>query len=179
LLINGRPAYVNEIGKKKEFQFDSKMEKHKLFVSNLSLDATSDDLHNLFSKYGVIRDIRIVTYRNGHSKGCAYVEFKDELDAQSGLKADDYLLKGSNIKVAISDPQGAKSKGHTGRQQPEPNRILGAASSFGDAGRRRINAPMVPTSVRRQQLQKPANGTAAGEAGPSLSNENFREMLLK
>jgi hypothetical protein len=40
---------------------------------------TKEELEGVFKSYGALKDVRIVTYRNGHSKGLAYVEFHDEV----------------------------------------------------------------------------------------------------
>lgn len=49
--------------------------------SGLPLSTTKEDLEKLFGQYGKIKDIRPVTYRNGHFKGLAYVDFVDEVSA--------------------------------------------------------------------------------------------------
>jgi RNA recognition motif-containing protein len=40
---------------------------------------TKEELEGVFKSYGSLKDTRIVTYRNGHSKGLAYVEFYNEV----------------------------------------------------------------------------------------------------
>jgi len=147
-------------------------------VNNLTADTDEQTLRLLFAKYGELKDIRIVTYRNGHSKGCAYVEFRTEADAQAALQADGTLVKANNISVAISDPQKAKMK-QTSRPEPKQNRTLGSASFIGESGKMRINAPMIPSSVRRQQQKLNSNGSnpSADELPPSKSNADFRAML--
>jgi len=40
---------------------------------------TQEELEGVFKSYGSLKGVRIVTYRNGHSKGLAYVEFHDEV----------------------------------------------------------------------------------------------------
>lgn len=55
-----------------------------LFNVFLGLPFSADKaaLEKIFSPYGILKDIRIVTYRNGHSKGIAYVEFEDEVSIE-------------------------------------------------------------------------------------------------
>lgn len=56
-------------------------------------------------KFGKIKDVRIVQYRNGRSKGMAYVEFEEEQAASKALLQTDGILIGENqISVAISNP---------------------------------------------------------------------------
>lgn len=52
-----------------------------LFSVSLGLPFSADKaaLEKIFSPYGILKDIRIVTYRNGHSKGTAYVDYEDEV----------------------------------------------------------------------------------------------------
>lgn len=49
--------------------------------SGLPLSVTKEDLEKLFGQYGTLKDVRLVTYRNGHSKGMAYVDFEDEVSS--------------------------------------------------------------------------------------------------
>lgn len=50
------------------FKYDVGLEKHKLFVSNLSFHTTEDTLHKAFSKHGPLKGVRVVTNRKGQSK---------------------------------------------------------------------------------------------------------------
>ena len=106
---DGRPIFISEMGKKKDFEFTNSLEKHKIFVKGLHPEVDEAMLRSVFEKYGQLKDIRIVSYRNGHSKGRAYIEFDDELGAQNALKADGLLIKDRNISVAISNPQQART----------------------------------------------------------------------
>lgn len=83
-LIGSRPMFVSKCDPDKEtrgsgFKYSSNMEKNKLFIRGLPFTTTVDDLRNIFNKFGFIKDVRLVTYRNGHSKGLAYVEYEDEV----------------------------------------------------------------------------------------------------
>lgn len=40
---------------------------------------TQEELMETFGEFGNLKDARLVTYRNGHSKGLAFVEYKDEV----------------------------------------------------------------------------------------------------
>ena len=49
-----------------------------------------------------MKEARIVTYKNGKSKGIAYVEFEDEASASKALIQTDGMLIGDfQISVAI------------------------------------------------------------------------------
>lgn len=59
-----------------------------------------------------MKEIRIVTYKSGKSKGLAYVEFEDEQSASKALIQTDGMLIGENqISVAISNPPRRKQPG--------------------------------------------------------------------
>lgn len=50
----------------------------------------------IFSAFGKVRDIRIVTHKSGKSKGCAYIEYESEEDAACAVKSSgDLTLLGS------------------------------------------------------------------------------------
>jgi RNA recognition motif-containing protein len=191
--IEDRPTFISELDKRTKFKYPSEIEKNKLFVKNLAPEVTESDLRKVFEKYGGLKDIRIVTYRNGHSKGSAYVEFVDELTASQALKADAMLLAGRNIEVAISNPAASKKP----KEPYSAPKVLGAISltlPAPDARRQRVNVPMIPASVRRQQqLKQHRNGGGMASNGsgdqatvsqPSastsaMSNNDFRQLLNK
>lgn len=61
------------------------LEKNKLFVKDLSRDTSQERLEQIFGEYGTLKEVRLITYRNGHSKGLAFVEFEDEASAAKAL----------------------------------------------------------------------------------------------
>ena len=85
------------------------MERNKLFVKGLPKSATKETLQELFGKFGQLKDVRIVTYRNGHSKGIAYIDFLNANEASKAvLKLDNHVIEGYTISVAISEPPARK-----------------------------------------------------------------------
>ncbi|RWS23957.1 squamous cell carcinoma antigen recognized by T-cells 3-like protein, partial [Leptotrombidium deliense] len=170
--IDGRPVFISEMGKK-SFKYKTGLEVNKLFVDNIPVDVTQDELRNIFKEYGDLSEIRIVTFRNGHSKGKAYVEYKDEIGAQSALKANGMLLKDKTISVAISNPP-KKNKDDT--QKMLGSAFIGAHQA--QRAKTRIDVPMIPTSLRRQPVAK--NGTGDNvQPSSSMSNKDFRNFFKK
>ena len=56
----------------------------KLYVGNLPYNTTEDDLRNLFSQYGSIDSVAVITDREtGRSKGFGFVEFGNDAEARS------------------------------------------------------------------------------------------------
>lgn len=45
----------------------------------LPFSCSKTDIENIFKPYGTLKDVRVATFRNGHSKGLAYVDFEDEV----------------------------------------------------------------------------------------------------
>nr|XP_023029603.1 squamous cell carcinoma antigen recognized by T-cells 3 [Leptinotarsa decemlineata] len=167
--IDGRPLFISEINpgkaeRKPAFKYANALEEHKLFVKGLPLDKTIQDVKEIFKPYSPV-DVRLVSKRNGVSKGIAFVEFKTSDEAQTALKALDKSTVGDNtIEVAISAPP---PKG-TPQQKPVDEPIRHSRS--------RLQIPMVPRSVQVKKAEGGVNGS--GSEGKK-SNADFRNMLLK
>jgi RNA recognition motif-containing protein len=73
----------------------------KLYVGNLSYNTHEDNLRTLFTPYGTVESVKIITDRDsGASKGFAFVEMSTDAEAQaaiSGTNGSD--LDGRAIKV--------------------------------------------------------------------------------
>ena len=73
-----------------KFSFEfAGLEKNKLFVKDLNKETSRDQLEELFTKFGPLKEVRLITLRNGHSKGMAYVEYVDEVSAARALVQTD------------------------------------------------------------------------------------------
>ncbi|KAI8472895.1 MAG: putative RNA-binding protein [Monoraphidium minutum] len=72
----------------------------KMYVGNLSFQATSDDLAQLFSQYGEVTDAFIPTDReSGRSRGFGFVTMAQE-GAQSAMSSlNNYEFQGRTIRV--------------------------------------------------------------------------------
>ncbi|HUX14303.1 MAG TPA: RNA-binding protein [Spirochaetia bacterium] len=74
---------------------------NKLYVGNLSYDTNEDELRSMFSAYGTINSVAVITDRDtGRPKGFAFVEMGSEKEAQAainGLNATE--VGGRQIKV--------------------------------------------------------------------------------
>ena len=58
-----------------------------IYVGNLSYGATSDNLRDLFSKFGKIIRANVVTEREtGRSRGFGFVEMEDTTEAQNAIE---------------------------------------------------------------------------------------------
>ena len=85
----------------------------KLYVGNLSYDTTEDELNKLFSEFGEIVSVAIITDKfSGKSKGFGFVEMaKDEEAAEAIKQLNDKDVGGRNLRVNEARP---KTEGPSG-----------------------------------------------------------------
>jgi cold-inducible RNA-binding protein len=78
----------------------------KLYVGNLSFDTTRDDLQDLFSQAGSVREATIIQDRNtGKSRGFAFVMMSSDEEATSAIKKfDGHAFQGRHLKVNEAKP---------------------------------------------------------------------------
>lgn len=86
----------------------------KLFIGNLSYDATSQDLEEAFGKFGKVVRVQIVQDRDtGRPRGFGFVEMESADDADKAMKAlDGAEIQGRQIAVK---PATEKREGGGGR----------------------------------------------------------------
>jgi RNA recognition motif-containing protein len=79
----------------------------KLFIGNLPYEITEEELNDLFSQYGEVKEVFAP-----RQKGYAFVTFANPEDAQKALEAmKDYELKGRKLNI---DMARAKSRDDNG-----------------------------------------------------------------
>ncbi|XP_076633777.1 spliceosome associated factor 3, U4/U6 recycling protein [Colletes latitarsis] len=179
--IKGRPMFVSRCDPNKTtrtpgFKYSHSLEKNKLFVKGLPLTTTKEELEKIFNVHGTLKEVRIVTYRNGHSKGLAYVEYEDETTAGKALLATDGMkIDDKVISVAISQPPERK-KVQTMEETPLI-KSLGGTTVKRTFGMPKTLLSMVPRTVKTTATNGSAN--VAGNGVPhKMSNQDFRNMLL-
>ena len=86
----------------------------KLYVGNLSYDATENDLQDAFQAYGTVTDVNLITDRaTGRSRGFAFVTFATPEAAKAALDA----LQGKDVKgrsLKISEAREREDRGGGG-----------------------------------------------------------------
>ncbi len=88
-------------------QTDNMENKKKIFVGNLPFSMTQDALQNLFSEFGEITQVSLITDRmTGRSKGFAFVEFAEEASAQAAIdKMSGTAIEERELVVNIARPR--------------------------------------------------------------------------
>lgn len=109
-------------------------EGREVFVRNIDYAATEDEVRELFSKYGTVKSIRLISKGRGGHSGFGFLDFETAESAKASLELHEQKFKSRKLLVVISDPQGGTpaSKKPSGKIQAKfPN---GAAGSPEVAG---------------------------------------------
>ena len=82
-----------------------------MFVGNLPSEATEDSVRALFSEFGTVRSVRLVTdVFTGRCKGFGFIEMEGH-EARAAIAAlDGKDFVGKSLKVRYEDPRGAKKR---------------------------------------------------------------------
>ena len=89
----------------------------KLYVGNLGYDTDQGTLETLFSEYGTVESVSIITDREtGRSKGFGFIEMASDSEAQAAIAGlDGKECDGRAIKVNEAKPKvGGRSGGGRG-----------------------------------------------------------------
>ena len=79
----------------------------KIYVGNLSFNATEDALKSQFETYGTVQSCKIITDREtGRSKGFGFVEMDTAESTQKAIEAmNGTELDGRPLKVNLAQPK--------------------------------------------------------------------------
>ena len=90
----------------------------KIFVANLSPNATEDDLRRIFGAHGTVMEADLLTDRvSGLSRGLAFVTMKSGAEAQmamNGLNGTD--LAGCALALNLAKPRQGSLRAARGRR---------------------------------------------------------------
>src|SRR5437762_5248351 len=95
----------------------------KLFVGNLSFQATEEDLRELFQQSGTVESVRIVTDQfTGRPRGFGFVEMSTKEEATKAIEMlNGRLFRDRNLVVDEARPQPQRgSGGPRGDRGPRP-----------------------------------------------------------
>jgi len=78
----------------------------KIYVGNLSYDATDSELNAVFSEFGEVSSANVIKNNSsGRSRGYGFVEMPNDSEANEAIKAlNDSPLQGRNIRVHQARP---------------------------------------------------------------------------
>ena len=80
------------------------MQGSKLYVGNLSYSVTEEQLRELFSNYGEVKEVRIIP-----SRDFGFVEMSDTAEAEKAKEAlNGCEVEGRALKVAEAHPPGSR-----------------------------------------------------------------------
>lgn len=179
--IKGRPMYVSAYdpeGHTNQFKYSTGLERDKVFIRGLPFSLTEEKIKEHFMSHGEIKEIRLVTYRNGHSKGLCYLTYPNAETAEKVVKAmDGTEIEGKIISVMISDPSN-KKKPNEGNVSTTSAVKNSEKKVPGSRGKGMFN--LMPRSLMRATTST-AGPTSSEPETPvkPKSNEDFRKMFLK
>lgn len=89
---------------------------NRLYVGNLSYQASSDSLREAFSAYGEVNDVHVVTDRDsGQSRGFGFVTMGSEQEARKAMTGmDGAMLDGRALRVNEAEERQSRGPGGGG-----------------------------------------------------------------
>ena len=87
-----------------------------IYVGNLASDVTEEDLMNLFSQHGQVKEVKIIKDMfSQESRGFGFVEMPGQTEAQNAIKElNNQELKGKNLVVNEARPKRDRNRRHGG-----------------------------------------------------------------
>jgi len=112
----------------------------KLFVGNLSYQATEEDLRELFQQAGTVESVRIITDQfTGRPRGFGFVEMSTKEEAERAIEQlNGRLFRDRNLVVNEARPQPNRSPGRQPRhgRHERVQRVLGGEDPDASAERK-------------------------------------------
>lgn len=85
----------------------------KIYVGNLSYSVESNQLTEVFAKFGTVESAKVITDRDsGRSKGFAFIEMSDDSDMNGAIESlNGTDLGGRAMNVSEAKPQEPRTNG--------------------------------------------------------------------
>ena len=108
----------------------------KLFVGNLSFQATEEDLRELFAQSGTVESVRIVTDQfTGRPRGFGFVEMSTKEEATKAIEMlNGRLFRDRNLVVDEARPQAQRGGGGGGGPRGDRGPRPGGPGGGGGGG---------------------------------------------
>lgn len=88
------------------------MSQSKIYVGNLPYSVTEQDLADMFSKFGVTKQVNLITDKETRrSKGFAFVTFETAEAANASLSLDNHEIDGRKLRVNLAKEDGGARTG--------------------------------------------------------------------
>uniref|UniRef100_A0A5K4F315 Bruno-like rna binding protein n=1 Tax=Schistosoma mansoni TaxID=6183 RepID=A0A5K4F315_SCHMA len=102
----------------KTADMERRTEERKLFVGMLSKQQNEEDVRLLFEPFGTIEECTILRDQNGNSKGCAFVKFSTQQEAQSAILTlhGSQTMPGASSSIVVKFADSEKER-HTRKIQ--------------------------------------------------------------
>jgi RNA recognition motif-containing protein len=83
-----------------------------IYVSNLGFNVTEEDLKKLFSQFGQVGSVKLITdYNTGQSRGFAFVDMPNNSEGEKAIaKLNNSELNSRSISVQVARPKEEKPK---------------------------------------------------------------------
>lgn len=112
----------------------------KIYVGNLSFQATEDDVRDLFSQYGAVSSVAMITDREtGRFRGFCFVEMDDSSANEAISALDGKEVDGRALRVNEARPREERSGGAGGGFRSGGGTGGGFRSGGTGGGQRRDN----------------------------------------
>merc|ERR1712166_1466175 len=116
---------------KTQLDDDNDRELRTIFVTQLSVKSSDDDVFDLFETVGRVRDVRLITDVKGKSKGMGYVEFYNPESVPKSLALTGTVMRGVPIIVKFSEAkrnqEAASERAANAAAQQQMQRLLETA----------------------------------------------------
>ncbi|CAI4065620.1 hypothetical protein SUVZ_09G1580 [Saccharomyces uvarum] len=99
--IEGVPQVSQKLSKEEKHAYQLEADSRSIFVGNITLDVTPEQIEELFQDCGIIKRITLLYDRNtGAPKGYGYIEFESPAFREKALQLNGAELKGKKIAVS-------------------------------------------------------------------------------
>jgi len=114
--LNGREVQGRALKVEKSQGLTQNPPAPTVFVGGIPSEATSDEIKGYFSKFGSVKDIRLVNDRKtGAWKGTTFIDFEDVSSATKAYNAGPHTLRSKELRIDYASPLTATPVNRGGR----------------------------------------------------------------
>lgn len=148
----------------------------RIYLGNLSYEATEEDLKDLFKGVGTVRNVEIVYNRRTHkSKGYGFVDMLNVDEARRSIEIlHDQFFMGRKLVVS-----GAKTKDHEDESKDEDAREEAAANAERKAAAAAATAATAAEAPEASTEEAPAPSSEEIAANPEPAAETVAETVAE